>query len=366
MKKIYFDNHATTELDPEVAAFLAEELLDGPSNPSSMHSYGQKAKTKLERARSEIENFVKIPKGKAVFTASATEAVNWILRMRPWKHIVTTEIEHASIFETCKILKTAISYVKVDKSGYATSESIEKALTKESDLLILSAVNSETGSKINLEKIGALGELYPHLNIVLDGVALVGREPLNLPPNIKAFIFSSHKIHGPKGAAALVHAPSLGLTPWTFGGFQEKGLRSGTENLFAILGFAKAVALIEKNGKQYQEHLYMLQSHFEERLLKELRGVCINGEERVASCSNISFPGISAETLLIALDRDGIAASHGSACSSGSMELSRILLQMGIERELVKSSIRFSFGRLNTLEEVNYVVDQIIKKICIE
>ncbi|MBM3192323.1 MAG: aminotransferase class V-fold PLP-dependent enzyme, partial [Chlamydiae bacterium] len=218
---------------------------------------------------------------------------------------------------------------------------------------------SETGAKLDIKKVAELA--YRHRKVlILDGVALLGKELFTLPLGVQGMGFSSHKLHGPKGAGLVYLARGAECRPLLVGGHQEKGLRAGTENLPAILGFVKAVEIAYSHLPQLTERLLFLREHFETSLAK-LVPLVINGEgERVCNVSNLAFKGVEGETLLLALDRASIYASLGSACASGALEPSRVLLNMSLSRERAKSSLRFSFSRYTTQEEVDEAVETIV------
>jgi cysteine desulfurase len=293
-----------------------------------------------------------------IFTSGATEAMNLLLRGLPRGHVVTSEIEHSCIYNTAKTLPD-VTFVKVDLSGAPTLEAIEAALRPDTKALILSSINGETGAKLDLPRIAQAAE-RASVPLFLDIVAHVGKEPLNIPSSVAGFVLSAHKFHGPKGVGALILRPSTKLTPLLTGGHQEMGRRAGTENLAGILGLSKALTLTQENEPAITKHLLNLRTHFESELLRALPNAFINGQApRTSNTSNIAFPGADGETLLFQLDLLGIAASHGSACASGALEPSRVLTHMGLDRKTAKSSLRFSFSRMNTMEEVNLVLEKL-------
>jgi cysteine desulfurase len=232
--------------------------------------------------------------------------------------------------------------------------------------MIFSAVYSETGAKLDLEAIAKLAHTN-HVALVIDGVALLGKETFACYPGITGMGFSSHKLHGPKGVGLVYLAPGSHCNPLIVGGPQEKNLRAGTENLEGIYGFAKAVEILGQILPAVTHYIEELRNDFEAILTKKLKDIVINkGSSRICNTSNIYFPQVDAETLLIALDRHGICASAGSACSSGALEPSRVLLNMGLDRKRAKSSVRFSFSRFNTREETEkaaYLICEIVKKL---
>jgi cysteine desulfurase len=279
-------------------------------------------------------------------------------------HIVTSNVEHACIEKTLQDLKgCTISYLPAGKKGTPSIEEIEKAIHPETKLLVFSAVNSETGVKQDLEKLGRLAQSR-NIFLIIDGVALLGKESFHIPEGVTAMAFSAHKFHGPKGAGFVFLRAKTKIKPLLTGGGQEYGLRSGTENITAILGCAKAVCLLQEKLPLAAKQMEQLRNHFETSLIRQFPFIRINGEEgRICNISNLCFFPLNAETLLIQLDLHGILASQGSACSSGALEPSRILTQMGLSPSEARSSIRFSLSRNTTLQEISHAID-IISKLC--
>ena len=337
MKKlIYLDHSATTPLLPDVREAM---LLDAGYNPSSVHAFGREGRSLLTKARKTISSYLKIRPSELIFTSSGTESLNTLISSFPSKKIITTPFEHAAVIETINHLGTAVSYDLNDRDG---------------DLIIVSAVNGETGTMLDLEEIASLAE-DRGIPLIVDGVALLGKEIFSIPSGVTGMAFSAHKMHGPKGCGAFFLRASSPFSPLFVGGPQEFGKRAGTENLAGILGFAKAVEMLPSSF----EPLRSLRDHFEKRILS-LGGVFINGEgKRVSNISNLYFEGIDGETLLINLDLDGVMASHGSACSAGALEPSRILLSMGYSSMRAANSIRFSFSRLQIDEAADLVIKHV-------
>jgi cysteine desulfurase len=230
-------------------------------------------------------------------------------------------------------------------------------------MIVLSAVNAETGVKIDLEAIASLAEKKEIL-LVIDGVAILGKEVFSIPKGVSAMCFSAHKIHGPKGMGLLFLRSNLKFSPLILGGPQELNRRAGTENVAAILGCEEAVSILAKEQKSFVPQIQNLKDYFEKTLLTKLPTILINGEgPRVCNVSNISFSHVDGENLLIQLDRKGILASHGSACASGSIEPSRVLLHMGLPRKRAKSSVRFSFSRNTTQEEIDICLHALLELV---
>lgn len=355
MKRIYLDNNATTGLAPEVLEAMHEALSCGPANPSSIHSYGREAKHKLAKARETIAVYFQVKPKELIFTSGGTEAINFLLQGAaqhlPKGKILTSAIEHSAVsspLESLEIQGWRVERLLPRSSGSVALEQIEAAFDETVRFLVFSAVNSETGVKAPIEEIAAFA-LQKGVPLIVDGVAWLGKETFSLHPGISAIAFSSHKIHGPKGVGLAVVRSTFKVSPLLTGGPQEGGRRAGTENLEGIVGFAKAIELLRTvDAKTIAE----LRDTFE-KLLVEGCEAEVNGKgARVCNTSNLYFPGIDGETLLIQLDMEGIAASFGSACSAGSQEPSRVLLHMGCGEKGARSSLRFSFSRFTSLSDV--------------
>lgn len=356
MNRIYLDHNATTPLAPSVLEAMVAELVRGPRNPSSIHTFGQEAKKTLVHARATIAHFLHVKPHEILFTSSGTESLNLLIRgLLPQTpcHILTTDLDHPCIYETLQSLpEHEVTFLSPGLSGAPSSQQIEAALRPTTRLIVLSAVNSETGVKLDLEGVAQVAQTAS-IPLVIDGVALLGKEPFTIPSGVTAMGFSGHKIHGPKGTGFAFLRSKTKLTPLLTGGSQEHKLRAGTENLPGIVGLAEAISLLEKNQEAYTRQMQTLRDRFEHELKTHIPQLTINGSgPRVVNTSNICFPNIDGESLLIHLDMEGIAASHATACSSGALEISRVLLSMGIPREKAASSLRFSLSRTNTEEDI--------------
>lgn len=363
---IYLDNNATTKIDDRVLEAMSI-AYKYPYNPSSVHTLGKKAKMLLTTARESVANYFKVPKDTIYFTPSGTISVNLLIEgfLPESGEILTTEIEHSCIHEKIKSLssnsKLKASYVPVDGSGAPSPCHIKEKITSATKLMIFSAVYSETGAMLDLEAVSSVAKEYG-IPLIVDGVALLGKESVELFDGISAMAFSSHKIHGPKGAGLIYLRDKSLFKPSIFGGFQEMGVAPGTENLEAILGMTKAIELLSDELPSSKKRMEQLRDHFENRILKELPFCEINGlSTRICNVSNIAFLGLDAEDLLIQLDMAGIYCSMGSACASYLLEPSRALLNMGYSSKRALSSIRFSLSRYTTKEEIEKASDLIIE-----
>lgn len=368
--RIYLDNNATTALDPRVFKAMAVEFSGPPTNPSSVHYFGQQAKIQLAEARKTVASFFGAKPEETLFTSGGTESINLLLRgffsTRPRGHLITTAIEHSCLYKTAKILEGAglsVTHVPVDISGAPHPDAIQAAIRPDTQAIALSAANGETGVKLAIKPIAALAE-ERGIPLILDAVAYIGKEALPFPAGVSAIALSGHKFHAPKGIGAAIIRPSFKLTPLLTGGGQEHARRAGTENLAAILGLAEAIRILQESQPAITQQLQGLKNHFELTLLRTVGAIEINGAgPRIANTSNLFIDGVDGETLLIHLDMAGIAASHGSACSSGALEPSRVLLNMGLGKQRARSSLRFSFSRFNTREEIDACLERMIEII---
>lgn len=365
--RIYLDNNATTGVDPRVAQAVISELEAAPSNPSSMHSFGQEARKKLVQARETIAAYLNVKPHEIIFTSGGTESMNLlihgILEGKDSPHVITSDIEHACVHNTLKgwAEKGAdISFLPAGLWGAVQVDAIGQAITKKTCAIILSAVNSETGVKHDIDAIAELAWQH-QIPFLVDGVALLGKEPFNIAKGVSAIGFSGHKLHAPKGTGFVFLRSQLPFLSSLTGGDQEYGKRAGTENLPGIVGLAKAISLLKEELPAATDRMRDLRDHLEKQLCFQLDSVIINGQgPKVVNTSNLSFPGIQGEDLLIALDLNGIAVSHGSACSSGALEPSRVLTNMGVPHNIARSAIRFSLSRQTTQEEIDRCIEIVV------
>ncbi len=371
LKRIYLDNNATTALDPVVLEVMLKELTDLPSNPSSTHFFGQRARQRLLHAREETANFFGFRPSEVIFTSSGSEAMNLLIRGSaahlPKGEILSSNIEHPSVYHTLQDLESQgwkIRYLPVGQWGGIRAEQVEASITSATRLLVFSAANSETGVKNEVVKIARCA-LQNDLPLIVDGVGWLGKEPLIMHEGITGIGFSAHKIHGPMGVGVALARSRLRLSPLITGGAQEYGRRAGTENLAGIVGLAAALRQLRICLAHTSLQMANLRDQLEFGLVQNC-GAMVNGQgPRISNTLNVSFPHADGETLLIQLDMAGIAVSHGSACSSGALEPSRILLNMGISRELARSSIRFSLSRLTTQEEIDRCLEVISRLVAV-
>lgn len=360
--RIYLDNNATTGVDPKVLEAMLPELSTTPANPSSAHSFGREARARLSRARQQIADFLQVKPAELTFTSGGTESLNMLIRglMPASGHCISSDVEHSAVFNTIQSLKgPTASFLKTGLWGAVRPEEVEKAIRPDTRLIVLSAVNSETGVKTDIDAIAKIAQARGILFLV-DGVALLGKELFQIPPGVSGMAFSGHKFHAPKGIGLTYLKSPLKLESLITGGDQEYARRAGTENLPGIVGLAAAIELLKKELPTASQKMQRLRDQLEQGLKSRLGNVLINGEgPRVVNTSNLCFPDVDGETLLMQLDRAGIAVSHGSACSSGALEPSRVLLNMGVPHKSARSSLRLSLSRWTREEEIESCIERL-------
>ena len=367
MKKIYLDNNATTALDPRVIEAMQEVLTPIPFNSSSVHSFGQESKKLLTNSRDTIAHALHVKSQELVFTSGGTEALNLLIRgfYTPGTHIISSNVEHPAVLETLQSLGANVTYLPAGLWGAVQPHQLEEALTPETRLIVLSAANNITGVKTDIQKIGDIAHKR-NIPFIVDGVQILGKEQFQIPLGVTGMAFSGHKLHGPTGIGlAFVRSPHK-LPPQITGGSQEKGRRAGTENLLGIVGLAKAIELLAIELPAATNRMQKLRNKLTDSLMESLGNIVVHGQgPRLCNTVHIGFPGIDGETLLLQLDLAGIAASHGSACTSGGLEPSPILLNMQIPASLARSSIRFSLSRMTTEQDIDTAIElitQLVKK----
>lgn len=370
MRRLYFDNNATTALDPQVKEAMDEVLLPIPLNPSSVHYFGQKAKTLLVQAKETISHYLHVKPHELIFTSGGTESMTMLLKgfydLNPGCHIITSNVEHAATYHTLQLLEkqgATISYLPVGLWGCVQPHQIEEALSPQTKLIVLMSVNNETGVKTDIAAIASIAQKFK-IFLVVDGVCHLGKENFHIPEGVSAMTFTAHKLHGPQGIGLAFVKSNFKFTPLLVGGPQEYNKRAGTENLPGIVGFAKAVDLLNEELPHATEKMRDLRDYLVNTLMFKLGNIVIHGQgPRICNTAYIAFPGIDAESLLIQLDLAGVAASHGSACSSGGLEPSRVLLNMGLPPSVARSSLRFSLSRYTTKADVDKAIG-IITQLC--
>ncbi len=365
MNSIYFDHAATTPLHPEVLEAMLPFYREVYGNPSSTHGFGRASRTALNRFRDGIAEILNCPPAQLIFTSGGTESNNMALfgvleaLGKSKKHVITTQIEHHAVLHPCERLERMgyeVTYLPVDTTGLISIENLESAIRPDTALISIMYGNNEVGT---LQPIDAIGSIARSRGIVfhVDAVQVLGKVPLDLSALPVDFMsFSAHKINGPKGAGALYAAKKTPLAPYLLGGSQERKRRAGTENVAGIAGFAKAVELTGQHISALRQTTDELRQSMIHALSTKLgtKGFVINGHPvlRLPHILNVSFPGVGTETMLMNLDLAGIAASSGSACTSGSLEVSHVLEAMNLPESVTSSAVRFSFGMGNSNEQI--------------
>jgi cysteine desulfurase len=369
---IYLDNNATTAIDPDFIQDLSCFLSSEPMNASSVHTNGQKAKQLIQSSKQAIAKYLKVSPRELVFTSGGTESMNslifGIVKAQPFDLILTTKLEHACVYEAClelKKLNYPVQFIDLQGEETLTKALLEPFKLKGNICIITSSVNSETGAILPLEEVADFAKEHKS-TLILDGVAQIGKMKISLHPGITAMGFSGHKIHAPKGIGFYYLKEGTPFQKLLFGGPQESQKRPGTENLFGILGLKLAIEKIHHQESVIFSTLEQLKKAFIDQLTSNHCHFEFNTKRNsVSNTVNLYFKDIDAETLLILLDQQNIATSMGSACASGALEPSRVLLEMGYLKNRAKQSLRFSFSRLNTKEEVvkaaNILADTIKK-----
>jgi cysteine desulfurase len=364
---IYFDNSATTQPHPQVVEVVRKSMESYYGNPSSLHQKGVEAENVLKQARAIAARYLKSKPGEIIFTSGGTESNNAAIKgvafqyQSRGKHIVTTQVEHPAVYDVCRQLEEwgfSVTYLPVNDEGRVSLDDVKKAIRPDTILVSVMHVNNETGTIQPIHEIGAFLKLHPKIIFHVDAVQSFGKVPIQPKEwGIDLLSVSAHKFHGPRGAGILYKREGLKIQPLLMGGGQEAGIRSGTENVPAIAGMAKAIRLLEEQAGKEAAHLRSLTAALREGV-QSIPGCIINTPERGAAphILNISFPGMKAEVLLHALEERGFLVSTKSACSTKSNEPSRVLMAMGIERERALSALRISVGRENTLDEAEQFV----------
>jgi cysteine desulfurase len=370
VRKVYLDHNATTPVHPEVAAAVQPFLGELFGNPSSIHWAGRDVRKAVEDARAEIAAFYGCRPLEVVFTSSGTEADNLAVKgvaYRPGnagKHIVTSQVEHPAIMNTCRFLETQgfrVTYVPVNRYGIVEPDAVRGAIGPDTILVSIMAANNETGCLMPIEEIGRVAR-EAGIPMHTDAVQATGKVPISwetLPVDLLAF--SGHKINGIKGAGGLLVRRGVELAAVLHGGHQERGRRGGTENVVGIAAMGKAFSLLREHMDAEVAEVRRLRDAFEGALFSRIPELVLNGHptERLPNTVNLSFRYVEGEALLLNLDMLGIACSSGSACTSGSLEASPILLAMGADPTDAQGALRFSLGRGNTDEDVAYAVDAV-------
>lgn len=369
-KFIYVDNAATTRLKKEVLEEMIPFLETEYGNPSSIYKFASNSKRAIENAREKIANAFNADAKEIIFTSGASEADNWAIKGIAYSmkdkgnHIITTKIEHHAVLHTTEFLEKngyEVTYLDVDENGLINLEQLKNAITDKTILISIIFANNEIGT---IQPIKEIGQIAKEHNVLFhtDAVQAVGNVKIDVKElNIDLMSVTAHKIYGPKGVGALYVRKGVKLFPHIHGGGQEKGRRAGTENVAGIVGFGKAMELAVKGIDEKAEKISRLRDLYIDTVLKEIPYVRLNGHrtKRLCNNANMSFRYIEGEALLLSLDLVGICASSGSACTSGSLDPSHVLLAIGLPHEIAHGSLRVTFGDFNTEEEVYYIIEKL-------
>jgi cysteine desulfurase len=365
--RIYFDHNATTPVDPLVVEVMIRALTEDFGNPSSVHYFGQQAKARVDDARGSIAALIGAEPSEVVFTSGGTEADNFAIRgaaeaLEPSgrRHLITSGIEHEAVLNTFKALGKRgwkITMLPVDASGILAPDALRAAMTDDTALVSLMHANNEIGT---IQPVAALAAIAHERGAVFhtDAVQSAGKIPVDVRAlGADLLSLSAHKFYGPKGIGALWIRRGTRMVPFLMGGRQERSRRASTENVPGIMGMGVAAGLARRKLADEATRVGALRDRLEQRILTTVPRTAVNGarDPRVPNTTNISFERVEAESLLIALDLEGIAVSTGSACSSGTLEPSHVLRAMGLPAHRTQSSIRFSLGAANTEEQIDRV-----------
>ena len=373
MKTVYLDNAATTPIDKEVIATMQTSMAENFGNPSSTHQFGRKAKSAVETARKNIARFFNVTAQEIIFTSSGTEADNLILNNAVLnlgiQRVITSKIEHHAVLHTCNYLQETynivLDFVELDENGGININHLERLLqnSKQKTLVSLMMINNEIGNLLPLEKVSLLCKKYNAL-LHSDTVQAIGHYAIDLQKNPLDFIVASaHKFHGPKGVGFAFFRKGFGILPMIHGGDQERGARSSTENVHAILGMEKALEIAIKNLQKDKNYIESLKVYFISELKKISDKIQFNGlsshlDESSYTILNVRFP-VKNTMLLFSLDLAGIAVSGGSACQSGSHKGSHVLSEILLNGEEDKTSVRFSFSKFTTKQDLDTTITKL-------
>jgi cysteine desulfurase len=365
MRRVYLDNNATTPVLPEVLEAMQPYFAEHFGNASSIHHHGQETRAAVERARESVASLLGCRASEIVFTSGGTEGDNLAISglARAGDHVISSTIEHHAVLNSCKHLEAVgceVTYVPVDGRGLVDPDDVRRALRPQTKLITLMMANNETGVLQPVEEIGRIAaeaDVYFHT----DAVQATGKVPIDIERlGCDLLSISGHKLHAPQGVGALYVRKGTILQPMFYGGSHERSRRAGTENVPGIVGLGKAAELAREALERGDlVRMSAMRDHLEQRVLSEVEATGVNGEgaPRVPNTTNIHFDYIEGEALVIALDLKGLAVSTGAACSSGAIEPSHVLTAMGLPPEIARASLRFSLGKQNTSDEVEFALD---------
>lgn len=370
----YFDHAATTKVNEEVLKEMIPYYTMQYGNASSIYSIGRNSKRAIEHARNQVAKAINSKDKEIYFTSCGSESDNLAIKgiayanKEKGKHIITTKIEHPAVLNTCKTLEKQgfeVTYLNVNQNGIVSIEELMNNIRNDTILITVMFANNEIGT---IQPIKEIGTIAKENNILFhtDSVQAIGNIKIDVKDlNIDALSMSAHKFYGPKGVGALYVKEGVNFEKIQEGGHQEKNKRAGTENVAGIVGLGKAIERIYRNFDEYNNKLQTLRDYYIKKVKENIKDISINGdiENRLPGNANISFKYIEGESLLLNLDAKGICASTGSACSSGSLEPSHVLMAIGLTHEMAHGSLRITIGEENTKEDIDYLVEELIESV---
>lgn len=373
---IYLDHSATTYIDKSVLDKMLPFFEQRFGNASSQHSLGREALKAIDFAREQVAKAIGASANEIYFTSGGTESDNWAIKgmaqakKAKGNHIITSCIEHPAVIQTCKKLEKQgfeVTYLSVDNQGFINLKELEESITDNTILISIMTANNEIGTIQPIEQIGKIAKTH-NVAFHTDAVQAIGSVPIDVKKmNIDLLSLSAHKFYGPKGVGVLYKRNGLKIDKFMDGGEQERNLRASTLNTPCIVGLGAAIQLAVEQLEQNNAHVSQLRNYFVEQVLDKISDVRFNGAKdytkRLCSNANFSFELVEGESILMLMDMEGIYVSSGSACSSGSLEPSYVLLSIGVPIEIAHGSIRFSFGKNNTKEQVDFTIQKLVEII---
>lgn len=374
IRQVYLDNAATTPVKKQVLDEMLPFFKEKYGNPSSIYRLGQETRNAIDEVREKVANVINVKPREIYFTAGGSEADNWAIKGIAFankdkgNHIITSKIEHHGVLHTCEYLEKngfEVTYLDVDENGIVNMGQLKDSITDKTILISIMFANNEIGTIQPIEEIGKIArdnKVYFHT----DAVQAIGNINIDVEKlNIDLLSMSAHKLYGPKGVGALYIKQGVKIHPYMHGGAQERNRRAGTENIPGIIGFGKAIELAYETLDEHNERLTKLRDKLIRDIKENIEYVRLNGhpDKRLPGNVNFSFEFIEGESLLLSLDMLGICASSGSACTSGSLDPSHVLLAIGLPHEIAHGSLRLTLGDFNTEEDVDYVVESLIKVV---